>query len=146
MMGSGKSGGGKGGGGGADSKRYKDGRKIVESDGEKYMKERGRQDEVLVEVDIKKIDKSWKEDKSFYLPKDGKGESEIGGRREGFKEWREKNKDTPIESPSVVINNKGEISFNNGRHRFAVLRDSGKTKIYVTVNKKDADKVRKKYG
>ena len=48
--------------------------------------------------------------------------------------------------PSLHINDKGEAEFNNGRHRFAVIRDSGATHIPVSLDTKEAYNNAKKHG
>jgi hypothetical protein len=135
-MGVGGSGGGRGGGGSGGGHK---------TDGEKYKLSPSRKNEILVKVSVNKIENSWKKD-SMYLPKDGLGKSEIGGRRKAFSDWKVKHKGEPIEAPSVSINKKNNIVFNDGRSRFAVLRGEGKKTVYVSIEKSDAKKLKKSFS
>lgn len=96
-----------------------------------------------VNVDLKKLDDAWKKS-SYYLPSKGKGHSEVGGRREAFERFLDKGED--IESPLVTIDDDGLVDFDDGRHRFAVLRDMGVESIPVNVPKDQAEIFRKKFG
>jgi hypothetical protein len=87
----------------------------------------------VVLVDIAKLDALWQRNCVQYVglraenSRTGKPE-----RYEGFKHWLQNNLDTPIRMPVVSFDERsGGISFTNGRHRVAVLRDSGVQTIPV---------------
>lgn len=90
-----------------------------------------------------KIEKSFKKDKNFYVSKGGGGAS-IGNRYNKFKEFLS-SKPKEVHSPSIHINDSGEVHFNNGRHRYAVLRDSGVKHIPVSLDSASR-KNAKKFG
>lgn len=96
----------------------------------------GNADNILVTVDVKKLDAAWSKDGSYYIPPGGPtgaaGESSYVARYKGFQQWLIDHPDTPIESPYVGYMD-GVASFNNGRHRFAVLRDQGETAVQIEI-------------
>lgn len=92
----------------------------------------------LVEVDVAKLDAAWKKDTGYHLPPDGS--NDIGNRRERFKEFLETGK--PVNAPRVFLD-EGRVSFEDGRHRTAVLRDMGKSKIVVAVDKSQVQQVKR---
>jgi len=121
----------------------------------KFEKAKFETDRKIVKVIVNKFDKEWSRDKNFYIGKGGSGNA-IGGRYKMFKEIIEKPEDERKrwlgESPegniivsSVDIDDIGRISFGNGRHRYAVLRDLGMKKIPVAMSNKSI-KNAKKYG
>jgi len=102
-------------------------------------------DFVTVHADPAKLDREWSKDTEGYLPKEGKGKSEIEGRRKGFEKFLESGK--PIEQPHVAIADAtGNLTFGDGRHRTRVLMNQGEKSILLTVHKDDADKVKKLVG
>lgn len=88
-------------------------------------------DEVLVQVDPARLDQAWAKDKGYYIPPGGGGESEIGGRRDDFKNFLAKGQ--PIQASRVSLDPDGSVSFGDGRHRFSVLRDEGADSVGVMV-------------
>lgn len=110
------------------------GRPVYTVDGIEYMPPKQLGTDIMYSIPISAIEEGWKRDKDFYF---GAGEEDVYGRRARFREWRKKN--IPIEAPEIYIDSKGIVYFTNGRHRFAELRDEGKTHIAVAVSK-DSDK------
>jgi predicted RNA methylase len=102
----------------------------------------GRRTTVM--VDPAKLDAAWAaDDPDKYIPPGGGG-AEIGGRRAGFNDFMAKG--VPIEQPNVTVND-GKLSFNDGRHRFSVLRDAGIDQIPVTVySGREAKELEKRLG
>jgi hypothetical protein len=101
-----------------------------------------RRDQVTIMVDPAALDAAWKAaDPGYYVPLGGE---QKGGSRKRFEEFLEKGR--PIEAPRVVLGKDGSPFFDNGRHRFAVLRDKGIDRIAVTVPKYQADKFRERFG
>jgi hypothetical protein len=98
-----------------------------------------RERDVLVSVNVAKLDRSWSDDYGFYIGRGGSGAA-IEGRYENFGQWFEQG--APIEAPEVTIN-QGHVVFRNGRHRFAWLRDHGVKTITVAVDKETAAQFRK---
>jgi hypothetical protein len=101
--------------------------------------------EQLVTVDTKKLDAAWSRDKGFYLSPDNT-ENRIGNRYERFQQWRKDNPNTPVEAPRVGLRNGDTVGFDNGRHRFSVLRDQGYPTVQVLVDKSQVDDFKKKFG
>jgi hypothetical protein len=98
--------------------------------------------EKLVWVDTDKFDKAWSKDKGFYIGPMGVGQ--IHNRYPDFikllqmpREQRKPllwGKKQEITASEVYVDKNGEVSFSNGRHRFAVLRDLGAKKIPVSMS------------
>lgn len=102
-----------------------------------------RDDETTVSVDVSKLDSSWSKNQDEYLPKDGKGKSEVSGRRESFEDFLKTGQ--PIQASRGNIHD-GAFSFMDGRHRFAVMRDKGIKEVSVTVPKSQAKEIHEKFG
>lgn len=83
----------------------------------------------LVPIRTGALDQLWKRDHGFYIGKNG--EDQIKDRYQRFGKWLQDNE--LIEAPTVsIMNNK--VSFYNGRHRFAWLRDHGHEIIPVAMD------------
>ena len=66
----------------------------------------------------------------------------VGTRYADFVEFAEKNQDTPIHMPVARFDGSGTFyGFDNGRHRFAALRDAGLKQIPVAVRKSESSRV-----
>lgn len=90
-----------------------------------------RHGDVLVDVNVQAFDASWKRDTDFYVAPGGQGG--IGKRYAGFGQFLITTKEA-IESSEVYVDATGQVTFSNGRHRFAVLRDQGATTIPVAMS------------
>lgn len=91
-----------------------------------------RHHDVLVDVLVQPFNASWQKDRDFYIGTNGTGG--IGKRYQGFGEFL-KSTQEPIEASEVYVDANGQVSFNNGRHRFAYLRDNGATVIPVAMSR-----------
>lgn len=101
------------------------------------MKKRAKNaDEVVVDLDMNKMDNAWAEDRGFYL--DREGGNRIGRRYENILESIEDLED--LDMPEVGFTDSGILSFTDGRHRAAVLRDLGAENLPVSMSKADAQK------
>lgn len=87
-------------------------------------------DTVLVEVSIPKIDKVWRLNKDYYIQKNPTHNYKY----ERFKEFLDTNPKF-LYAPSIYITKEGEVEFDNGRHRYAVLRDLKYKTIFVSMSK-----------
>ena len=98
---------------------------------------RKNKDYVLVSVATDKLDHEWSKDTPGFYLAPGSTENQIKGRYERFQQWLKDNPNTPIEAPVISFNDfAGDgVSFTNGRHRFAVLRDMGYPRVSVMVPK-----------
>lgn len=84
-----------------------------------------------VTVSVETLDKAWTELRVEAGGKDG-----IGDRYRDAKKFLSENSN--VRMSEVTVRRNGTIIFNDGRHRFAVLRDSGRKEIDVLMrNSKD---------
>lgn len=99
-------------------------------------------DEVLLWLDIEKVNASFAKDRNFYV--DGpSSKNAIGKRYDEFGEWLRRG--IPVNPPEVHLNSWDEISFGNGRHRYAWMRNNGETRMPFVVPKEQADEIRKRF-
>jgi hypothetical protein len=98
----------------------------------------------LVEVELAKLDLAWRRSGECYVASDGSGA--VKGRLERFAQWLELHPDEPIVAPYVYLNATDNVSFADGRHRFAVLRERGYKMISVAVRKKQVAAFRRLFG
>lgn len=87
----------------------------------------------LVNLDIAAFEKAWSKS-SFYVGPQGSGG--IGKRYENVIKYISDN--ASFEASSVYINDEGVVGFENGRHRYAAIRDAGNKTIPVAM---DADSI-----
>ena len=97
----------------------------------------------LHQIPVDKIEQSFSKNKDYYISQGGGGAA-IGNRYNRFKEFLQSNP-KEVHSPSIHINDSGDVHFNNGRHRYAVLRDSGVKHIPVSMDR-ESRKNAKKFG
>jgi len=82
----------------------------------------------VIWIDIAKAESAWRED-DFYVDVEAKTSGEVL-KYKNFGEWIKCG--ISIEMPHVSYED-GKLSFSNGRHRFAWLRDHGATSLPVTT-------------
>lgn len=99
--------------------------------------------EKTIMVDAKKLDQAWKGDQ-HYLPTGEPGASEKNGGRASFKKFLETGK--PVQSSRAYLGSDGKLAFEDGRHRFAVMRDAGIDQVAVSVPRDQAADMAKKFG
>jgi len=89
---------------------------------------------ILANVDMELADKAFRNDHDFYIGKDDKG---IGNRKERVMIDIKNGTLTYAPDVSIRVSHSGVpvLSFGDGRHRFAVLRDLGVESINLTFNK-----------
>ena len=89
---------------------------------------------VSVEIDIAKFDEAWRLDKVYYIPL----KSLINSQRKlRFVKFLQEGK--PIIIPEVRLLQDNIPDFENGRHRFSVLRDLGLKQIPMSVPESQVD-------
>lgn len=93
----------------------------------------------IVNIDVKKFDKSWSQDRGVYIGPNGQGS--IGDRSAGVMEYYETDK--PIDASEVDILPNGRVAFIDGRHRFAVLRDMGAEVIPMAMDDESVKNAKK---
>ncbi len=92
-------------------------------------------DQVQVRINTSAFDEGFKRDGAYYVGQGGKSESGVSGRYRGFEEYLKTGK--PIEMPQVHVDDNGVVSFTDGRHRYAVMRDRG-LPVEVTMDQESA--------
>ena len=95
----------------------------------------------IANVNPEVFDKAFAKSEWQYVGE--KGEGGIGNRYEKFAEWV-KNADSMYAS-NVSVNEKGSVTFGDGRHRYAYLRDEGVKKIPMSMDD-ESIKYAKKHG
>jgi len=115
------------------------GREVFDVDGLRYMKPQYSSGDILYEIDVAALDAGWKKDIHYYFKP---GFSDSRGSR--FQDWMKK--DIPIEAPEVYIDVTGAVAFSNGRHRFTVIRDMGKTKTVIAVSEEQDPRILRQMG
>lgn len=104
-----------------------------------------RDDETMVMVDPKKLDDAWSRNLVGNRIPVGGGGPEIGGRRKAFSKFLETGKAVQASRVSLDHLNNAVI-FDDGRHRFSVLRDAGIDRVAVTVPGTQELDFRSKFG
>ncbi|MGZ6045671.1 MAG: hypothetical protein ACXWNW_14175 [Isosphaeraceae bacterium] len=104
--------------------------------------------DVLIKADVARVEESLAKDTGFHVGQGGKGESAVKGRYEQAREFIEKAKadGTPVNAIELSLGKDDGLHVEDGRHRFAVLRDLGATLIPVAVPKDQAAKFRQLYS
>ena len=103
-----------------------------------------RKDYALVDVDMDNFDKSWQKDEGYYVGPGGEGG--IGQRYENMKKLVDTTTE-PIDAPEVTrMHSANIVSFTDGRHRVAALRDLGAKKVTIMVPKEDKEWFEDNFG
>jgi hypothetical protein len=96
--------------------------------------------ETIVWVDVAKLDASFKFDRGFYVGPQG-SENGIAGR---FDTWVKGGE--PVEMSEVGFGARGNVTFTNGRHRYAWMRDHGAEAIPVVTETSRAKEFVEQFG
>ena len=99
--------------------------------------------EVTVWVDVAKVDQSWSLARGYHIGPGGTGAA-IGGRYARFGAFIPKG--VPVWMAALGLQKGGVISFMDGRHRFAWLRDRGVQALPVRVPPEQADIINAVFG
>jgi len=94
----------------------------------------------LVNVPASEVDQRWQAsplNKNFYLEPGGQGPNYIADRYQRAQDFLESGK--PMHAPEVTVREDGTIHFDDGRHRFAAMRDSGMSDVPLAM---DAESLR----
>jgi hypothetical protein len=102
----------------------------------------------IVQVSVAKLEASLGKRPSFHVGTGGSGQAAIAGRYPEAQRFLTNAAVTgqPVHMPRIYVDRTGQASIGDGRHRFAVLRDSGATTIPVAVERGNADRVRRLFG
>jgi hypothetical protein len=94
----------------------------------------------LVNISVPAFDSLWANDTGYYIGHGGDGS--IKNRYPDFGKWLQQTNE-PVIAPSVSIDNHGNVSFSNGRHRFAWFRDHGYKTIPLSMDDKSKKNAKK---
>ena len=97
--------------------------------------------DVPVWVSVVKLEHEWQRSTNEYIG--AGGNNGMPGKYENFAKWIMSAR--PVEMPEVCIVD-GFVRFNNGRHRFAWLRDHGMAALQVNVQPIDVTTFETKFG
>ena len=123
-----------------------EGRKTLTTDGITYQQDTLHSSHTMIAVDTDKLDQAWKrnaEQIGLYIG--AGGENQVTGRYGAFGEFLATTEE-PIIAPVVYLDANGDVTFENGRHRFAVIRDQGHDSTVVSVSKGQAKRARDLLG
>ena len=95
----------------------------------------------LYNIKINKIESSFKKDKDYYIGVNGT--NGINNRYNRFIKFLNDNPKIDIIAPSIYIDDNGEVQFNNGRHRYAVIRDLGIETIPFSISNNNIKQAKK---
>jgi hypothetical protein len=98
----------------------------------------------VVEADVRKLDALFKKDKGFYIPPGGGADVQKYKNAVEFVK-KAMAEGIPIEMPRLTAD-KNSASFDDGRHRFAAMRDLGYRKIPVSVDPMAAEATKAAIG
>lgn len=109
-----------------------------------FYKKRNRDNYAMVDVDMDKFDANWKKDPEYYVGLEGEGG--MRDRYETVKGFIEGTNE-PIEAPEVTrVKSSDIVSFTDGRHRAAVLRDLGAKRMTLLVPDRDKQWFEENFG
>lgn len=117
-----------------------------ESEGRRWMKIQWKialpqSGDIAVWVSVAKLEREWQRSYGEYIGAGGR--SAMPGKYENFGKWI---MSTPhVEMPEVCLADRS-VRFNNGRHRFAWLRDHGMTALQVAVQPSDVTTFERMFG
>ena len=97
-------------------------------------------DDIVSWVDVAKLDRAWRADGAYYIAAE---KATTADRCQKFGRWIKLGR--PIWMPRVAIN-EGIISFTDGRHRFAWLRDHMVKALPVTTEGGSAQYIESELG
>jgi hypothetical protein len=101
--------------------------------------------EPTVVVQVQALDAAWREDGKYYIPPGGGADKQKYANAVAFVR-KAQAEGIKVEMPRVTVDKEGVVSFGDGRHRFAAMRDLGAHAVPVSVDKHDAARARKLYG
>lgn len=99
-------------------------------------------DDPIVWVGVSKLDASWRRD-DLYIGRFGLGDNQPV-KYDKFGLWIVKLRN--VHMAHISLSPDGMVSFSDGRHRFAWLRDNGATALPVTVDPQNKGEIKKRFG
>lgn len=100
-------------------------------------------DDVPIWINVSALDAAWQRDKGFHIGLQANG-SQSPGKYDRFGRWLATH-DLAVWMPHVSMW-RSRISFTDGRHRFAWLRDQGLEALPVTTEPRQSPKLAERFG
>jgi hypothetical protein len=97
-------------------------------------------DNKVVNVDASKFDKGWQRDQGMYVGKGGEGG--IDGRYDRAQKFFQSGP-KKFDAPEASVNDQGGITFVDGRHRYAAMRDAGHEQLPMAMSPESIANARK---
>lgn len=96
-------------------------------------------------VDVSKLNAAWAKDHGFYL---APGAEHVRGRIDEARRYLERaqREGLPFDQSRATIDPDGTVSFADGRHRFAMLRDRGIAQLPISVPASQAEEFKRRFG
>lgn len=114
------------------------GLRFIETDAAKAI------DSKVVDINVHALNAGWQKDADQYIPPGGSGGTKYRNALAFVQ--RAIAEKIPVDMGRVTVDPDGTVSFTDGRHRFAAMRDLGATAIPVNVDPADAARLRTLYG
>lgn len=96
----------------------------------------------LVTLDARLADEAWRHDAGMYLAPGGQGDNYIGQRYDRARDFLGTHEGR-VDPSEVAVDAEGRVTFSDGRHRFAALRDAGATRVPVAMSAESAEAARR---
>ncbi len=103
-----------------------------------------RRTDVIVWVNVAKLNESWKRDRGYYVARGARTRIASPQRYRAVAKWVASGR--RMWMPHVSLDGNGNVSFTDGRHRFAWMRDHGVKALPVTTERDQAEALRKRFG
>ena len=100
--------------------------------------------DAVVWVDVAEVDASWKLDRSDYIGPGGQAKPAIAGRYERVGERVLSGQQ--IWMPHICLDEQGNVSFSDGWHRFAWMRDHRVKAMPIVTDPGDAALIARRFG
>jgi hypothetical protein len=102
---------------------------------------------LTVTADVARLEKGAARDTGYHVGPGGSGAG-IPGRYAEAKRFiaEARRTRTPILQPEVTVDADGTVSFSDGRHRFAALRDAGVKQVAVSVPRDQVSRAARTFG
>src|SRR4051812_29834346 len=109
----------------------------------KWVRQWGGSD-VIVWISVKKLDRLWQPEEGYYVGREAKEEYASPRRYQNVRKWLE-TQTRRMHMPHVWPCD-GYVSFTDGRHRFAWMRDHGVKAMPVTTGRAGRDALKTMCG
>lgn len=93
-----------------------------------------REGQVLISVSVAKVDRAWKKDSGYYLPKGTDANGKVANAKKVLRSGKK------VDAPEATYR-KGVLRFTDGRSRTAAARDLGKKRMVISVAKSRAQQI-----